>query len=407
MAAPAPGGAAAANAPIQVAAFFAPAPTSVKLCESVDVFAGSANVKPGGTANFAIWLSSSGADSTNVTVALTTNPTAAAPHFAVCPSGRSTTCKLPTLTNGQVFELQAAVVVPKSSTNGQHVALTATLTATKPKATVKATATVTASVTASPTPTPSQSSSFPVTTTTGGLPSTTLPLVPGGVSSVSGGNVGGLLPSIPAVTPSPSALPAAGLGAPAPVANVGPLDRRLMGTQLIALAALCAAIGIVIAKFTLRTPRPAIAAIKPTGGGGAAGPAAAGAGAGTATAGASPAAAGSAGVATEGAVGPAGGSGDGGQPLSGASGDVKSEEGPAAKDSPLGKDDSSGKDDPSGKDGAAADGAADPADGGAFAGAAGAERRTANGWPADSALKPDALRPDAPEPTVPSDSADS
>jgi len=35
-----------------------------------------------------------------------------------------------------------------------------------------------------------------------------------------------------------------------------------MGTQLIALAALCAGIGMVIARFTLRTPRPAAGATK-------------------------------------------------------------------------------------------------------------------------------------------------
>ena len=266
---PAPGSASAApSGAIQVAAFFAAAPTPVKLCETVDVFSGSSSVKPGGTANFAIWLSSAGADSTRVTVTLTTSPTAATPHFVVCPSGRTKTCKLSTLTNGQVFELQAAVVVPTTAANGAHVKLTATMTATKPKASVHASATVTATVPATPSPGSAGTTPLPVTAT-GGLPSTTLPLVPGGVTSSPGGNVGGLLPSIPADTPSPAAQPAAGAAA-VPVANVGPLDRRLMGTQLIALAALCAAIGIVIARFTLRTPRPAVAAAKPASGGAAA-----------------------------------------------------------------------------------------------------------------------------------------
>ena len=338
-----------------------------------------------------------------MTVTLTTNPTAATPHFAVCPSGRSKTCKLPTLTNSQVFELQAAVVVPKSSTNGQHVKLTATMTATKPQVSVKASATVTASVDATPTPTATHSSPLPVTTATGGLPSTTLPLVPGGVTSTTGGNIGPLLPSIQAVTPSPSALPPAGLGAPAPVANAGPLDRRLMGTQLIALAALCAAIGIVIAKFTLRTPRPAIAAVRPAGGGAAAATAAAGTGnasAGTPaadTAGADTAGAGtaSAGAATEGAAGTGGGSGNGSQSVSGAGGGAKGEDGSAPKDSSPGKDDSSGT------EGAAADGGGDPPKGGAFAGAVGAKRSPADGWPPDPAAQPDAAKLAAP-----TDSAD-
>ena len=49
-----------------------------------------------------------------------------------------------------------------------------------------------------------------------------------------------------------------------------------MGTQLIALAVLCAAIGIVIARLTLRTPRPSVAARHTAGGGAAAATSAAG-----------------------------------------------------------------------------------------------------------------------------------
>jgi hypothetical protein len=73
------------------------------------------------------------------------------------------------------------------------------------------------------------------------------------VAPSAGGNAGALLP---AVTPSPvNQQPAPGDGTAA-VANTSPLNRRLMGTQLLALAALCAAIGLVIARFTLRSPRP-------------------------------------------------------------------------------------------------------------------------------------------------------
>jgi len=83
-----------------------------------------------------------------------------------------------------------------------------------------------------------------------------------------GGNIGSLLPSIPAVTPTPGTGPAPD-GRAAQAASIGPLDRRLVGTQLIALAALCAAIGIVIARMTLRTPRPAPSAASAGGGSGA------------------------------------------------------------------------------------------------------------------------------------------
>ena len=259
---------------------------------------GRSKAKTGGTANFAISLSSYGADAGGVTVTLTTSPRAAIPHFAVCPSGHTSTCKLSRLANGQVFQFQAAVLVPKASKDAEHVKLTAEMTATKPKATVLASATVTATVPATrilkKKPRSTRSTRRPVSTSAGPragslpltagslpllqagslplLPSGSLPLIPGlpvkssTVKSSTRGNIGSLLPTIAAVTPSPAARPAAGAATPgavaphsggagpaAPAANGSPLSNRLIGTQLIALAALCAGIGIVIARFTRRT----------------------------------------------------------------------------------------------------------------------------------------------------------
>jgi hypothetical protein len=97
-----------------------------------------------------------------------------------------------------------------------------------------------------------------------GLSGPTLPAFSGLPFTASpGGNVGPLFPSISASGQAGSTGLAAGSqagdGAPAPVAAVGPLGRQLLGTQLLGLAALFAAIGIVIARFTLRTPRLALA----------------------------------------------------------------------------------------------------------------------------------------------------
>ena len=246
----------------------------MKLCESVNVFARDAMAKPGTTADFAIWLSSSGGDSGGVAVTLATSPTAAT-HFTVCPSGHTKTCKLTKVGAGQSFELQAAVTVPTSSTNGEQVRLTARATSAKPKATVKAWAAVTVSVPPAPAPSHRSAAGAGATnaggsasSTTGTFPlsNTSLPLVATSPSGI-GGNIGSLLPSIPAVTPTPSAAPASTARA-AQAASIGPLDRRLMGTQLIALAALCAAIGIVIARMTLRTPKPAPSVAQAATGGG-------------------------------------------------------------------------------------------------------------------------------------------
>ena len=323
-----------------MAAAFAAAPTPVKLCENIDVFAGSSNVKPGGTALFAIFVSSAGANSTGVSVTLTTSPTAATPHFAVCPSGHTKTCKINTLANSQVFELQAAVVVPKASTNGEHVKLTAKLTATKPSASVTTSATVTATVSATANARFGEHHSGPRDRHRGPARRIFPDRARWGHHHHPGGSIGSLLPSIPAATPGPVAQSAAGAGAAAPVANIGPLDRRLMGTQLIALAALCAAIGIVIARFTLRTPRPVVVAGKSSGSGAAATGAAAGLVAGQ------------------------GGSGTGGPDL----GDAQAKDGSAAKDGPQAKDagddldsstaDRSAADNSAAKDSAAKDSAA-------------------------------------------------
>jgi hypothetical protein len=197
-----------------------------------------------------------------VTASLSTNPAAATPSFTVCGNGEGTkTCKLGTVGASQI-ELRAAVAVPTSAAAGEHVRLTVAVTAAspKPKNPVRTTAvfTVAAAAVAG-----AASSGLPAGTAgTAGLPAATglgmtdlaggsLPLV----APSAGGNVGAILPSISAVTPSPLTQEGPGNGTAA-VANTSPLNRRLMGTQLLALAALCAAIGLVIARFTLRSPRP-------------------------------------------------------------------------------------------------------------------------------------------------------
>jgi hypothetical protein len=63
-----------------------------------------------------------------------------------------------------------------------------------------------------------------------------------------------LFPTIGA-EPNPAPQAAPGRGAQAAADN-GPLDRQLLGTQMLGLAALCAAVGIVIARLTLRGHRP-------------------------------------------------------------------------------------------------------------------------------------------------------
>ena len=71
-------------------------------------------------------------------------------------------------------------------------------------------------------------------------------------------NPGSAAASLPKVAaePNPAPQPAPGRGTEA-AADRGPLNRQMVGTQMLGLAALCAAVGIVIARLTLRGHRPA------------------------------------------------------------------------------------------------------------------------------------------------------
>jgi len=104
---------------------------------------------------------------------------------------------------------------------------------------------------ASPSPSPSPSSTVPPT-----LPPVTFPPQPG--SAVSPTNLSGLFPVVtPSPTPSPTSSPQPGHSSAGitPTASTLPLDPRLIGGQLAGLAVLAAAITMVVARLSLRTPQ--------------------------------------------------------------------------------------------------------------------------------------------------------
>lgn len=246
-------------------------PSPVQLCETVSP--GNSQVSPGGSAPFTISISTSGSTSATVTVTLTA--TGGTPRFTDCPGSPpsgGTTCTMSWPSGTQT--LQAAVDVPSSAGNGATATLTAKAAADNPDISVSEQAAV--PVVKNPPPhqpnggnhqtgikqqgnqsngqqggagSPSASAiaagnGNPLAFTAGPLRKF-LPLIDGG-----SGNVGADLPSIP---PS-AALPAGYHG----VAS-GPLSRQMIGTQLLGLAALCAAIGIVMVRLWRRKPQPAAA----------------------------------------------------------------------------------------------------------------------------------------------------
>lgn len=183
-----------------------------------------------------------------------------APRFSLCPAPHQTrhkaVCAIGTLPANQAYELIAKTRVGRLVTPGEQVTLTVTVQA---KAVSPAEASVTALVgQASPTPvgTGPLPTLPPVT-----VPPVTLPPLPG--PGVSPTNLSGLFPVV-----TPSSTPSTAGGVPGqrthrtatvirPTSSTLPLDPRMAGGQLAGLAVLAAAITMVVARLSLRTPQSA------------------------------------------------------------------------------------------------------------------------------------------------------
>jgi len=145
----------------------------------------------------------------------------------------------------QAIELIVKAHVGVKATVGEQVTLTMAVQGTSLS---PAEAAVTAVVDQA-TPSPSPTSPLPT------FPGVTLP--PG--STVTPANLSGLFPVVtPSSTPSPSASRRTRNRAATitPTASTLPLDPRLVGGQLAGLAVLAAAVTMVVARLSLRTPHP-------------------------------------------------------------------------------------------------------------------------------------------------------
>ncbi len=238
-------------------------PAKPQLCVLVQPFVSSAQVHPGQTASFAIWVWSATkvSDSVTVQVQIRKLEHAYAPRFTVCRAASGSSCSVGPLPAAQSDELEASVPIGSHAAVGGRVDLTATATAADAHyGDASGTITLVAAASATPSPTSSTSAGVPVT----------LPPV-----SVGGNDTGigtGVTPTDPAglfptVSPGPGSSSPGGLGLPPatkPHAHVRavtasatvPLDSRLIGGQLAGLAVLAGAIVIAIARLSLRTPRP-------------------------------------------------------------------------------------------------------------------------------------------------------
>ena len=213
-------------------------------------------MKAGHTASFVIWIWSTQAQSTGVSV---TAQVASAlyigsPRFSVCPVPHGRTCKVGNLPVGQADELQVAVKVQSLAALGEQVQISATA---KAKGAKSFTGSATDVVVTNPAGTTS-APTLPVTTLP---PPSSLPAISG--TGISPSNPANLFPTVGSSSPSPSG---SSLGLPrvkpkavlhvADASATVPLDARLIGGQLAGLAVLAGAVAIAIARLSLRAPKP-------------------------------------------------------------------------------------------------------------------------------------------------------
>jgi fibronectin type 3 domain-containing protein len=230
-------------------------PRVLQLCVLVQTYPSSTTtVTAGSTASFVVWVWSTGADSSNVSVAASLSSASflGAPSFAICPSASGATCTIASLPVGQVYELLASVPVSAAAPVATPVAFTAQASASGALSfSASATEVVAAASTAAPLP--SSSSAVP--------PLLSLPPIPGtGVSAI---NPSELFPTVSPTGSGTVSLPGArsrsGVHATV-VSSAVPIDTRLIGAQLIGLAVLAGAVTIAIMRLSLRrrtaTPTP-------------------------------------------------------------------------------------------------------------------------------------------------------
>jgi hypothetical protein len=175
------------------------------------------------------------------------------PRFTVCPVKHGTRCRIGTLPANQAFGLTVTDKVRSKATPGVPITFSITVSGTSLS---PAEASVTTSVRrAGGRPAPTSS---PLPT----LPPTSLAPVAG--STITPPSLTGLFPTVTPQPTSSSATSGKATGAhhrrPARATQVSsavPLDPRLIGGQLAGLAVLAAAITMVVARLSLRTPQSA------------------------------------------------------------------------------------------------------------------------------------------------------
>ncbi len=177
-----------------------------------------------------------------------------APTFGLCHKHRGSTCWIGALPAYQAFELLVTDKIGKKATAGEQITMTVVVQGEAQSPPGGALSPAEASVSTVLTQ-PTSSPGSPGSGTT--LPPTTIPGLPG--TTVTPGGLSSLFPVVtPSATPSSTAARPGRRKVERATATASslPLDPRLIGGQLAGLAVLAAAITMVVARLSLRTPQP-------------------------------------------------------------------------------------------------------------------------------------------------------
>lgn len=218
----------------------------------------NSQTQPGGTVTYSVWVWST-VQARNVSASVSASGQAVKQaKFALCPSANGRTCAVGSLPAFQAVELLVTDQIETTALPGNQVTLTVNVQGTadaSSSALSPAEATI-ATVVSQPTTSPA-----PIDTNPGigtGVPPPTFPGLPG--TTVTPGPISSLFPVV-----TPSATPSATATGQQPkkhkvtrvtaTASSLPLDPRLIGGQVAGLAVLAAAITMVVARLSLRTPQ--------------------------------------------------------------------------------------------------------------------------------------------------------
>jgi hypothetical protein len=202
----------------------------------------NSDTSPSGKVTYSIWVWSTVA-ARHVSASAISTHAMLAPRFTLCPVSHGRTCSIGALPANQAFELMVTDQVRSTATIGNPITLAVTVAGASLSPAEAAVTTVVGQ--------PGQGGTSPAPV----LPPTTLIPIPGATITPDG--LTGLFPTVtPAPSPSrKSTHQARRLAGITQTSSALPLDPRLIGGQLAGLAVLAAAITMVVARLSLRTPQ--------------------------------------------------------------------------------------------------------------------------------------------------------